>query len=413
MMNLDEENSMLGSKKDMIKNLSDIKLIIGNGYDLHCHLKSKYKDYFNYDQNKNHDLSNWEKSFVQNGVYNYLNLKTSNHNDFWVNLNNFDSFNIWDLFFFLKSKTPGVEFDKWNWCDIEKTIEISLKQEPFAQPFNWSTIYNILALEYRIGLSGEENNKLLAAFAYRKHNEKPFESRSSFYTFLLDQLKLFEKNFGKYIESQHRKKDNNNPKAIKYNRIFQKNSRITLKSLCNINSLVSVESFNYDSPEIKEIKPIFHNINGDVHNPIFGIDSDIYTPSDPRYIFSKTNRRMELDMFRKDIKKKEAFRNIIIYGHSLNKADYNYFFSIFDQLNICDAQNDSKIIFAFSIYKREIEDKIRTDLRRNIADLFSNYSIYRGNEKAPNRLLDFLAIQGKVLTFEIPEIEIEKEPEYF
>lgn len=41
---------------------------------------------------------------------------------------------------------------------------------------------------------------------------------------------------------------------------------------------------------------MIHNINGNTARPIFGIDSDAFLAPDPRYIFSKTSRRMELDM---------------------------------------------------------------------------------------------------------------------
>ena len=34
------------SKKEVINNLKNVKLILGNGFDLHCGLKSKYSDYF-------------------------------------------------------------------------------------------------------------------------------------------------------------------------------------------------------------------------------------------------------------------------------------------------------------------------------------------------------------------------------
>ena len=37
-------------KSEFIKSLQKVKIVIGNGFDLYCGLKTKYKDYF--DHNK-------------------------------------------------------------------------------------------------------------------------------------------------------------------------------------------------------------------------------------------------------------------------------------------------------------------------------------------------------------------------
>ena len=41
------------TKTDLMKNLTDVKLIIGNGFDLHCKLSTSYRDYFLHDMDKN------------------------------------------------------------------------------------------------------------------------------------------------------------------------------------------------------------------------------------------------------------------------------------------------------------------------------------------------------------------------
>lgn len=67
------------------------------------------------------------------------------------------------------------------------------------------------------------------------------------------------------------------------------------------------------------------HINGDVTHPIFGIDSDVFPPSDPRYIFTKTYRRMALDSQSSRHDESFNFSNAVVFGHSLCKADHNYF----------------------------------------------------------------------------------------
>ena len=88
-------------------------------------------------------------------------------------------------------------------------------------------------------------------------------------------------------------------------------------------------SFNYDDVDIIEYNKILHNINGNIRNPIFGIDSTLCDVDNPKFIFTKTNRRLELDMIEDRHFVDAKFEEIVVFGHSLNKSDYNYFFSSF------------------------------------------------------------------------------------
>ena len=147
-------------------------------------------------------------------------------------------------------------------------------------------------------------------------------------------------------------------------------------------------------------------MNGNYESPIFGIDSDTFKSKDVRYIFSKTNRRMEIDMLNKTVDNKKEFDNAIVYGLSLNTADYSYFFSLLDELDISNFNNNSKIIFAFSVYNPKKEYEIKSSVRRSIIRLFEDYSEYKGRNLYQNKLLDALTTQSKVLMLEIPEIDI-------
>ena len=241
----------------------------------------------------------------------------------------------------------------------------------------------------------------MAAFIFKKHNEKRFDNINDFYMFLLCELRLFERNFGLYIDKLHYDRTNEAFGVVLQKTRFSFLARLTIEKLCNLNNLVSIDSFNYDDLENNELNEKLANINGTVDAPIFGIDSNIFPASDIRYIFSKTNRRMDLDMLSDEKKNDESFENLVIYGHSLNEADYSYFFSIFDKLKISDLTSDSKIVFAFSIYDENKEEQIRSSLRNSIAKMFYDYSVYLGKDKQPNRLLDILTSQGKILMYEL------------
>lgn len=88
------------TKYKIVHELKNVKLILGNGYDLQCHLKTSYADYFLYDERKNNILREWIKEFEYKSK-DYLNFNSNNRREFWVNLKNFDYYNVWTYCFIL------------------------------------------------------------------------------------------------------------------------------------------------------------------------------------------------------------------------------------------------------------------------------------------------------------------------
>lgn len=294
----------MSEKSQIIHELKNVKLVLGNGFDLHCHLKTRYSDYFNY--------RNWKFGFIGEWFNNYCN-KTRIFADSrkprfplpWAEDDNFEklSVNVWDMFFCFLSKDDVNIKDK-RWCDVEATLLASLSSKATGDQqdkcIKWNNVYQILSghLDWRDMLRDDSKMEMvaLASFMEKKNNYKPFGSEKEFCSLPLAQLKLFEADFGRYIYHQHNNDQARSFGIIKPNIAFAGLSKITMQSLCNIDNLVSVDTFNYDTPDIPEIERIVHNINGDVDSPIFGVDSEVFDVSEPQYVFAKTNRRMELDM---------------------------------------------------------------------------------------------------------------------
>ena len=230
------------------------------------------------------------------------------------------------------------------------------------------------------------------------YNPEGFKNIDEFYYYILDELNQFEKEFGKFIDKKRYPYRNFLTKIP--NTDFEKRSKMTLQELCSIDNLVSIDSFNYDDIGDDNLNKLLHNINGNLENPIFGIDSNLCRASDPRFIFTKTNRRMELEMINFECQKDIAFDNVIVYGHSLSSNDYSYFFPLLDKLEMTNFLSNKKIIFGFSVYDREKETEIKRKNRLNIQKLFEAYANYKGL-KDVNRLLDSLTTQNRVLTYEI------------
>ena len=240
----------------------------------------------------------------------------------------------------------------------------------------------------------KENFYLLVLANFVKNFNK---NNIDVYKWLLDELKAFEHNFGEYINMQVNLNSEN----------YYKNAKnfFSIFDYDNSSIITSIDTFNYSSfDNIYQGK--LHHINGDTNHPIFGIDSEEGLDED-NLRFSKTSRRMELDMIEEKYDGNVPFENIVIYGHSLCEADYSYFFSIFDKVKIYDTEEKSKIVFAYSIpgntkdEQKANESKTKNNIIKGINNLFKEYARYKGYIEQPYRMLDFLTTQRRVILYEI------------
>ena len=116
-------------KKELIQNLKYVKLVIGNGFDLACKIKTSYLDFFEHEKNKHNVLNKWCNDFSSRvNEYVNFNSKIFDRSGSWINFDSSIEINFWDLFFFLISKEKTV-FENWTWCDIEKIMELWLSDK--------------------------------------------------------------------------------------------------------------------------------------------------------------------------------------------------------------------------------------------------------------------------------------------
>lgn len=389
---------MKRKKTEVLRSLPRTKLILGNGFDLYCGLKTSYKDYFSSLEDENKRFHKFVSDF-DSGQETFFRTAGRNSNtiyDFWKKGPDLKNYSFWNFFFFLINQNGGDSNEK-KWCDIEQVMcswLLSNDSKFVTEGKNFDCVYNTISNGEKPLSTVKKPTDYLACFLYLKHGRKPFQNKTEFYTFLKNELTLFERNFGQYIFNQQHVKN-------RIETTFEKRSYATLKKLCNPESIRNIDTFNYGVLPLKDDRISYHHINGDTNNPIFGVDSDAFRAPDPRYIFTKTSRRMELDMSSFEAPETRIFENVVVFGSSLAPADYNYFFSIFDKLDIANINSPSKLVFAYSIYDREKTEQIKMNLTKSIFQLFQEYSTYKGNSAHPNRLLDSLTTQGKVILFNI------------
>ena len=387
-------------KDRFIRNLHNIKVIIGNGFDLHCGLKSSYGDYFGYYKAKYDYINKWIKSFAGNLVNKSFFNPTLI--DCWEEFEHFEDVNVWDVFFEIISEDTALKSEA-RWCDIEDEMMRSLTAKQVDKRSSkhgnicWGDVFKL------INADGRFENKTfgflaLSAFVLKKHNGKTFVDEHEYYEFLLNELRKFEINFGKYLKRQH---DYFDHFINHHNSDYDEKALKTLSLFGSPEQVVSIDSFNFGIFNNEKYDSVLRNINGTLDMPIFGIDSTVFKSDDPRAIFSKTNRRMEMDMLLTDVHVESDFENAVVYGHSLSKNDYSYFFPLLDKLDMTDFTSSKKIIFAFSVFDESRSYQIKFAQRKAIQELFYSYANFKGYQNDCARLLDSLTSQGRILMYEI------------
>ena len=390
------------NKIEFIKSLKRVKLVIGNGFDLHCGLHTTYGDYFCRNRKSLEFIRDLYTSFKRAGTicFNFSERR-------------FSDMNIWDVFFVVNGPGNLAECCK-RWCDIENMMLNSFSNKNntasdveelvirLTSTTNWRDIYYFVTRDIE---AKEWEDRFITMFA----KEKMWHLKiypGDFYTFLLDELKEFEKRFGEFIYYQlhdyYFERINYNSQQF-LNVPYIRKATDTIDLLCNVDNLVGIDSFNYSYIHQEKLMELLQHINGSFKNPIFGIDT-IFEPNDECFIFTKTARRIDSDMLEESFESKPDFDNLIVYGHSLNKADYSYFFPIFDKLLLTDSLSTKTIVFAYSIFDKDKKEELKAYTRKAVSDIMFAYAKSK-QLPDPGRFLDSLSTQKRIIMYEVPPLD--------
>jgi hypothetical protein len=368
-------------------------LIIGNGFDLQCDLKSSYKDFFE-DKKRNNDIYK---------LYFYSN------DNFWTEIIKvpfqqlFSKFSIWDMLFILKS---NYYLNK-RWCDIEKEILDTFLIGEGNHCFWQNVLLNfdtIKSEHYSIRDEDSMELKLANFLAYSFEYE--INDINKLVEILFNHLKKFEESFSQYLQSQLNQ--NYIDKEVK---LFKDLFSLDGDTYRNGFDNRSVISFNYTNHMERLVTnqycSIFTNVHGNLDsrpvNIIIGID-DYEMQSDQRkylpeaIIFSKSFRIMtnfpKFNIFGESLLH-EAVNNIVFYGHSLNKADYSYFQSIFDHYDLYK----SKVVLWFAFTKFDFFNE--QDFIDSIRTLITEYGKTLDNKDHGKNLFHKLLLENRIKKIEI------------
>lgn len=408
-------------------------LIIGNGFDLQCKLKTKYEDFFSKKYGidfltekylkKSHELTELQckqkavNSFVnvfREGIYN-LDIEKfiqSNSTSYGYLINyfkqifrqNFPDFEPaltnWDIIF-ITSYILMSKRDKFQWVDIEKMIfkVVTVVLTDNRDVFLHSEFLNDQARMKFVDI---------VQYCFKDNKDTP--------TSMLDSLKNFEKSFALYIKSliysskqfyferaekllKYLVLSHNNATihldVINFNYSLDENiinqmidkdhfSNISFNSWTNIHG-VALWNDSYTRSQINKLHYKYKRLAP----PIFGIDwHDILATTndggfhDPRIIFTKSFRLIDNQVNNMRDKKHQFQKNInkiVFFGHSLGPADYSYFESLFDIYNIYDS--NVELNFYYKKYSTDFQDRLSAQKTlEKIIKLLTSYG-----QTLPNR----------------------------
>lgn len=344
-------------------------LILGNGFDLNCGLKSSYKDFFDWKyKEKSQDFK--LDDFFSTLKEKIENVKKTRRGEFYPYLTEkFNNLNSWDFLFLIHTfLEKNEEENLFRWCDIERIIGTTLAHlgahSAYADMDYFPSIVEFFFVPSDIN-----------------------------YENMLEELNEIEAQFTEFLSKQ--------VDSSSYN----EKSRKKLSKITEGSKVVDILSFNYTLSNIKNegvgILRSFFNVHGNLESGkiIFGIDSQDIILKSNYYIFTKTYRSLISGFNDKRTKGlQKDITKITFYGHSLSAGDYSYFESIFDFYDIYSS--DVVIEFYCCLYEDrplylKENNSIKKENYKAIINLISHYS---GSlkESHGNNLLHKLLLENRL-----------------
>lgn len=410
---------------------------IGNGFDLASDLKttysafmeSRWKEYEKtiilFDNFFTKNVYFKKDSFYYGGNKDECIIFKTYMEEIVQDLKN-SSLSIWDLLFrflyinkvLIKNVLKIDNNEIVNWSDVELVIErvvMSINSDNcfFKSMFDDNFFPDEPQFTKIPNLNGLENCESIVLLKEILHycfitNSALQEtySENAICSYALKELNKFENSFAKrisgFMEKMYEKNDMSDTKKLDYyqsnlKKILQIGSESALNYqkhyIVNFNYSNFMEwsnKYNYDIAE--------YNVHGSYYGEIiFGIDQKEVDYKNSNYKFSKTSRKL----FSKNenpsnfkFESKDVTKALVFFGHSLAKADYSYFQTFFDYYNIYSG--NIKLIFYYSIYRKEEEEFIKTKSIDSISRLINEYGKTMNNKDHGKNLLHKLLLERRL-----------------
>lgn len=350
-------------------------LIIGNGFDKNCGLKSSFSDFYS---------------------------TVNKESNLWYMLFDFAFNNTWVF----QAKSCIVNFINRSsilWMDIEDFIKRILfmhrdgekKQNQLYRMFGCKTYLDVLKTAFRQRnnfdyLYSNRQFSFLKEFFRKNKCDKDFDINIT--EFLNDELKRFETDFKQYIE-----------KETKNNEDYLNKTSKVIAELVGEEETNDILSFNYTTPDKGALGHFAYNNINNIHgsiesNIIIGYDSgDLIDGSiDGRLKMSKSWKKMFFPLSLSYLPSQKQITSIKIYGHSLGEQDYSYFYALFDHYDIYNSS--VTLIFYYTPYgDTDMANQVITEKYiSSVYKLLNSYVSKTSNAAKGNIVVNKLILENRI-----------------
>lgn len=396
-------------------------LVLGNGFDLQCGLKSSFEDFMQTRIAIANEIKNMQSSGED------LPLITvpcpDGHEVHGNNLSYFlwvKGLTVWD-FILLEDKQLRA------WYDVEACIKDWVD---YSSPStSGKTHIREICKEFK-NIGGQFWPYLefpfdaeLCVLAYAADFYSWDGQPGSLLDILLDQLHHFEAKFAIYLMEQ-----------IQHNGRYTSSVNDLLSCLANDEmskpvldmsyvqdrysaspGFTNILDFNYTEPIKKTWKdgPTCLNVHGlaRAYDIIFGIDGTNISPEQECYAeivkFTKTYRIMALNSIPHpslvspylSSDPDSATGTIKFFGHSLAEADYSYFQAIFDEVSLYES--NTRLIFYYN-ERRPDGKNAQEEMFGKVNHLITTYGQTLDNRDHGRNLLHKLLLEGRLIIKQVP-----------
>lgn len=409
-------------------------IVIGNGLDLAAGLQTKYDDFFRWLKNNMGEIDYTRSSGnigFSSSIYNEVeSSKKDNSTTKFAEM-----FDFWSGWFLTINDAEFID-DSIEWNDVENQIDNVLRRLlKYSEDLKYKSLLD--SVKYSIG---EDDGNWRKSFkdsvdhyfqdwlCYLGNEEfvEKWDEEIDFYKILLDELNKFEAKFAQYLcdEVISEQKVSQLIREIP-NELYDR--RKLLENITQDESFslddTQVLNFNY-TPIFKvfgveqgfekleeNIRYIHGSLKEDVENKkyvpdqvIFGIDDTALIDDDESdllrenlYRFGKTYRIMNSED-ESSLELNRKIEMIKFYGHSLNSADYAYFQSIFDKVDLYGS--NVELYFYYGDFEKDNSEN-QSKFMDRIYKLIGTYgqnTFKNTSEIKGKNLLHKLLLEGRIKT---------------
>jgi len=382
--------------------------IIGNGFDLYLKLKTSYDNFF---EAKLENNNNNEYSIIKENMQKYIEKKAKGLFDGaelskvinGTKLPELQNNSIF-LLYLLLEKDNEIEY----WYDVEKKIFPCVKEfEKLSELNDESFLKEFRYFTYEYLKDFRPNEEIIRKIILRKCIQQ--KKYCDDYNYLVE-LNKFEKEFGDYIKEINEKVFTEDVNGFRDNKFIDKIHKVFQEDKNETNIVIN---FNYTT-YLKEMDYISEmtNVHGTFENPIFGIDNTEIGNDREFYHLTKTSRVLFNNTIKEEFKlpNKIEISKICFFGHSLARADYSYFQSIFDYYDIYNSE--VKLEFKYYNYikdkkeltdeeKEERKDEVKLNMHKSVIELMNDYGNTASNKSRGKNLLHKLILENRIKIVEV------------